>query len=397
MSTFTEHKTIADRSASDRRRHKQKIEKAIKEGIHDIVAEESIIGQDGKKKIRIPVRGIKEYRFVYGNNENNKKVGSAPGADIKRGQKIGDNKQKAKGEPNKPGNDPGEEYYDVEITLEELAHYLFDDLSLPDLEKKALKKVISEKIKRKGYRKEGIKPRLDKKKSAIARIKRKKAASRREDFNEDENFSFHENDLIYKHFKPSKKECSNAAIFFIMDISGSMTKEKKFIARSFYFLLYHFIRSKYDNTEIIFVAHDTAGYEVNEDQFFTRGNSGGTLVSAGLELVYDIMMKRYHPNSWNIYCFQCSDGDNWPEDTSKTLQIAEKLRDSSQLFGYCEINPGDRDSGWYDDAQLSKVYQKLVGKKLKTVGITCKADIWPAFRALFGNKRQRRRRIISSY
>ena len=108
------------------------------------------------------------------------------------------------------------------------------------------------------------------------------------------------------------------------------------------------------------------------------------------------MMKRYHPNSWNIYCFQCSDGDNWPEDTSKTLQIAEKLRDSSQLFGYCEINPGDRDSGWYDDAQLSKVYQKLVGKKLKTVGITCKADIWPAFRALFGNKRQRRR-IISSY
>ena len=66
MSVFTEHKTIADRSASDRRRHKQKIEKAIKDGIHDIVAEESIIGQDGKKKIKIPVRGIKEYRFVYG-------------------------------------------------------------------------------------------------------------------------------------------------------------------------------------------------------------------------------------------------------------------------------------------------------------------------------------------
>ena len=88
MSIFREHKTIADRSARDRKRHKSKIEKAIKEGIHDIVAEESIIGKDGKKKIKIPVRGIKEYRFVYGNNESNKKVGSAPEKDIKRGQKT---------------------------------------------------------------------------------------------------------------------------------------------------------------------------------------------------------------------------------------------------------------------------------------------------------------------
>ena len=70
MSIFKEHKTIADRSASDRRRHKEKIEKAIKEGIHNIVAEESIIGKDGKKKIKIPVKGIKEFKFVYGKGNN---------------------------------------------------------------------------------------------------------------------------------------------------------------------------------------------------------------------------------------------------------------------------------------------------------------------------------------
>ena len=88
MSIFREHKTVADRTASDRRRHKQKIEKAIRDGIHHIVADESIIGQDGKQKYRIPVRGIKEYRFVYGSN--GKQVGSAPGRDVKRDQKIGD-------------------------------------------------------------------------------------------------------------------------------------------------------------------------------------------------------------------------------------------------------------------------------------------------------------------
>ena len=388
---FREHKTVADRSASDRRRHKKKIEKAIKEGIHSIVAEESIIGQDGKKKIRIPVRGIKEYRFVYGDNNTNQRSGTAPGSDIQRGQKIGKGqKQKGQGQgQGKPGQEPGQEYYDVEITLEELAHYLFDDLELPDMEKKALKKVMSEKLKRRGYRSEGIKPRLDKKKSAIQRIKRKKAAERHAnsgDSDDEEIFPFHENDLVYRHFKKSDKENSNAVIFFVMDISGSMTTEKKFLARSFYFLLYHFIRSKYDHTEIIFVSHDTSAYEVSENDFFTRGNSGGTIVSSGLGLVQEIIHSRYHPSSWNVYCFQCSDGDNWPDDTGKTLQIAEEIREISQLFGYCEITPGNTQGGWFEDTKLSKVYERLTGKKFKIVNIRSKSDIWEAFSQLFGGK-----------
>ena len=169
MSIFKEHKTSADRSASDRRRHKEKIDRAIKEGIHNIVAEESIIGQDGKKKIKIPVRGIKEYRFVYGDN-GSKKVGSAAGKSIKRGQKVGSKQQQGEqGTGNKPGQEKGEEYYEVEITLEELAHYLFDNLELPDLEKKQMKKILSEKPKRHGYRNEGIRPRLDKKETVKKR------------------------------------------------------------------------------------------------------------------------------------------------------------------------------------------------------------------------------------
>ena len=141
MSVFKEHKTVADRSASDRRRHNKKIEEAIKKGVHNIVSEESIIGQDGKKKIKIPVRGIKEYRFVYGDNKQNKRVGSAPGKDVQKGQKIG-SAQKQKAQGNKAGEDPGEEFYEVEITLEELTHYLFNDLELPDLERKTIKNVI---------------------------------------------------------------------------------------------------------------------------------------------------------------------------------------------------------------------------------------------------------------
>ena len=147
-STFREHKSIADRSAADRNRHKKKIEKALREGIRDVVADESIIGQSGKKKVKIPVKGIKEYRFIYGKNSSGG-VGAAGEHPVKRGQKIGQQgKKKQPGNGNKPGNEPGQEYYDVEVTLEELADYLFKDLNLPDLQKKQMKQIISEKFKR---------------------------------------------------------------------------------------------------------------------------------------------------------------------------------------------------------------------------------------------------------
>ena len=92
MSIFRKHKSIVDRAAADRIRHKKKIDKAIKESIKDVIAEESIIGQNGKKKIRIPVKGIKEYRFIFGNNEKNKTVGSGGQHSLNRGQKIGKNR-----------------------------------------------------------------------------------------------------------------------------------------------------------------------------------------------------------------------------------------------------------------------------------------------------------------
>lgn len=390
MSTFTNHETVADRSASDRRRHKEKIEDAIKEGIHNIVAEESIIGQDGKKKIKIPVKGIKEYRFVYGDNQTNPRPGSAPGHDLKRGQGIGQapNSKKKSENPNEPGSDPGEEFYEVEITLEELSAYLFNDLELPDMEKKSIKHVVAEKNKRKGYRKKGIRPRLDKKETIKNKIKRRKATEKLGKV-DDESFSFHENDLKYRHISKKLKESSNACIFFVMDISGSMTSEKKFLARSFFFLLYHFINSKYENTEVVFISHDTNAYEVDEEKFFSRGSSGGTMVSSAIKMVNEVVSKRFHPELWNIYCFQCSDGDNWPNDKQSIQSEIEKLVPRVQLFGYCEIEPDKERRNWFgQDASLSSTYEKYTfgntENKFKMVHISEKFDIWPAFEDLLG-------------
>lgn len=380
MSIFREHKSVADRTASDRRRHKHKIEKAIKEGIHHIVAEESIISKDGKQKYRIPVRGIKEYRFVYGNN--GKQVGSAQGKDVKRGQKIADPPQETV-QPNKAGGDKGEEYYDVEITHEELAEYLFAELQLPELKKRQLSNIDTEKLKRKGYRPEGIIPRLDRKKSAIARIKRMKAAGFDPENSEDgESFPFHEDDLKYRHYKVTKKPCTNAVIFFVMDVSGSMSQNKKFLARSFFFLLYQFLRLKYETIEIVFISHDTEAQEVEEKDFFQKASTGGTRASSAVELASDIMNKRFHPSSWNVYLFQCSDGDNFLDDNDKFVNEVRTLLSSIQLFGYCEIEP---DNNW--NSPPNKLYSLLMplqSPALREVRIHTKDDVWPAFLSLMG-------------
>jgi hypothetical protein len=396
MSTFKEHKTIADRAASDRSRHRHKIEKAIKESIKDVVSEESIIGQSGKKKIRIPVRGIKEHSFVYGSNENNKKVGSAQGKEVSKGQRIGHKRKQQQGQEGKPGDKPGEEKYEIEMSLEELAEYLFADLNLPELEKKRFKFLTEEKMKRKGKRPYGIRPRLSKKETIKQKIRRKKAAIKAGVYNpdEDERFPFHESDLRYKHIAPVQKDNTTAVIFFVMDVSGSMTKSKKFLARSFFFLLYQFLNHRYSSVDVVFISHTTEAQEVDEERFFTRATGGGTMASSGLQKVKDIIEKRYHPNNWNIYTFYCGDGENWPSDNDESIELFEYLKEINQMVCYTEIGPEkdlSRDSlsffsTFAGDGLWEKVF-RLVGKNFKKVRLSTHDDIWKSFKKLFGGRR----------
>ena len=411
MSVFRKHKSIVDRASSDRLRHKKKIDKAIKESIKDVIAEESIIGQDGKKKIRIPVRGLKEYRFVFGKNEKNKTVGSGGDHSIKRGQKIGQKRADAgQGQgTGKASDKKGEEYYDVEVSLEELAEYLFSDLELPDLEKKHFRFISHETIKRKGYRFKGIRPRLSKKETLKRKIRRQKIAEKIGTYDpaSGERFPFHQDDLKYHHIKPKVKENSSAVIFFLMDVSGSMSQERKFLARSFFFLLYQFLNHKYDQVEVVFISHSTHAERVSEEDFFRVGTNGGTMVSSCLALELDIVEKEYHPNSWNIYTFYCGDGENWSTDNEKCIDLFTQIKEISQLVGYCEINeqykglvdevdptdpfqgtPWGTFSAWKNE-EMENLWTKLTplcDGKFKKVMVGQAEHIWRAFHALFGGK-----------
>ena len=404
MSTFREHKSIVDRSAADRVRHKKKIDKAIKDSIKDVIAEESIIGQNGKKKIRIPVKGIKEYRFIYGNNEKNHQVGSAGKHNVKRGQKVSQKRAQKSGNAG-PGNEDGEDKYEVEITLEELAEYLFSDLELPELEKKRFRYISEDSLKRKGYRFEGIRPRLSKKETLKRKIRRKKKAigAGTYDPDNDERFPFHKSDLKYHYMKPKPKENTAAVVFFLMDVSGSMTTKKKYIARSYFFLLYQFLRHKYDKIEVVFISHTVNAKRVTEDEFFQRISVGGTMMSSALEAETEIINKEYHPDSWNIYTFYAGDGENWPDDNKKAINLLNSLKDNNQMIVYAEINesrvhPDEEDDvpdwtnpvfeAWKKD-QTDSIWTQcvpLVDNKFKRVLLTKATQIWPTFKKICGAK-----------
>ncbi len=354
-----------ERSSEDRRRHKELVEESIKKNIGNIISEESIIGQSGQKKIKIPVKGIKEYSFIYGTN----KRGAATGdGDEKRGDVVGEDGEGRNYGHGSAGDQEGEDIYETEITIEELVNYLFDDLDLPDIDRRRLSDIESLKGYRKlGYQKKGIQPRLAKRRTVVEKIKRKqsykrnltdirkentdvsvesfdnmngKAAADINNADTEDRFPFTQDDLRYRRLREVKRKDFNAVVICIMDVSGSMDQTKKYMARSFYFLLYQFLRLKYSNVEVVFIAHTTTAKEVSELEFFHKGESGGTYISSGYEKALEIIEQHYNPLNWNIYAFHCSDGDNWTEDNKKAVELAQKLCEKCNLFGYGEIVPG---------------------------------------------------------
>jgi len=382
MAIFREYNNKGqNRSAEDQRRHRKLVEDSIKKNLGDIIAEESIIGKSKDRKIKIPIKGLKEYRFIYGNNDQGVICGSG---EEKRGDQIskphhGRGALGAGDGGDLPGNKEGENIYETEITIEDLVHYLFEDLNLPDLQRKKLSSIkIESSFKKKGYKKKGIHPRLAKKRTVIERIKRKKSYIKsHDDFDEEDRFPFHNQDLRYYRIKEKYWKESNAVVFCIMDTSGSMSQSKKYLARSFYFLLYQFINLKYENVEIIFIAHTTTALEVSEDDFFHKGESGGTCISSGYKKTLEIIEQRYDPAHWNIYSFHCSDGDNWSEDNQKALDYAENLCEISNLFGYGEIKTVSGKS------RIKSLYANEINKEnISLVTITNKDDIWPSLKSL---------------
>ena len=374
-----DHPVDHDRSIEDRRRHRQLVEKSIKENLGDILSEESIVGESKNKKFKIPIKGIKEYQFVYGKNSRGVATGVG---DEKRGEKIGSgNKKLAKGNQG-PGNEEGDDVYETEITLEELMDYISEDLNLPNLDQKKYSEIVTETSgKKRGYQTHGIRPRLAKKKTVMSKIARKQGKKRalKELESEDEidRFPFREEDLRYYRVKLKPRKDSNAVMIFIMDASGSMDITKKYLARSYFFVLATFLKRKYNNIAFEFIYHTTVARRVDEYEFFHKSESGGTYISSGINEALQLIEEKYSPAAWNIYGIYASDGDNWSEDNEKAVIAVKNICEVSNMFGYAELLPST-----YTTTMYHKFKKEITSEKFVPVIIKEKKDLWEALKIM---------------
>lgn len=370
----------SDRSARDRQRHRHKVRKAIRESIADVVAEEAIIGQRRDKILKVPIRGIKEYRFVYGDQAPG--VGTGTGATTP-GEVVGQ-VEGSRGS-GQAGDERGVDYYETDVTLDEVIEIMFEDLALPDMERKRLSEIFATRpAKPKGHRRVGIRARLDKRRTALARIRRRVSGGLANNQSEGDRFPFHREDLKYRRMREDARPQSSAVVLCMMDTSGSMDTTKKYLARSFFFLLYQFVRTRYANVNVVFIAHDTEAREVTEDEFFRKGESGGTRISSGYTKALEIIQARYHPELWNIYAFHCSDGDNFADDNDAAIKAAEQLCDVANLFGYGEIRPAQE--GVPTQGRL-EMFGTLEAANFQAVLIERAEDVWPKFKAFLSRER----------
>lgn len=355
----------------DQTRHQEKVREAIKQNLPDLVTDESIVMSDGKQVVRVPIKSIDEYRFRYNFNKQ-KHVGQGDG-DSQVGDVLGVDReaQKGPGKGEGAGDQPGEDYYEAEISMAELEEILFEELELPNLEEKQREMLQAADVVFQDIRKKGIMSNIDKKRTIIENMKRNAHAGK------PGIHGISPDDLRFKTWDEVHKPHSNAVVLALMDTSGSMGSFEKYIARSFFFWMTKFLRRKYEHVEIVFVAHHTEAKEVTEEDFFTRGESGGTICSSAYQKALEIIEARYPPANWNIYPFHFSDGDNLTSDNEKCVTMIQELMKRANLFGYGEVNQYNRSS------TLMSAYKNIQHKKFLYHVIREKGDVYKALKTFF--------------
>lgn len=359
----------------DQNRHQEKVKEAIKKNLPDLVSEESIIMSNGRDVVKIPIRSLDEYRFRYnfqkgqhgGQGKGNSKVGDVIAKD-------GDPSQGA-GKGQGAGDQPGQDYYEVEITVEELQAMLFEELELPNLQRKEEDQITIEESRFSDVRKKGLMGNIDKRRTLLAAIRRNALAGY-----SDMQTGIANEDLRFKTWEDVIKPHSNAVIIAMMDTSGSMGVFEKYIARSFFFWMLRFLRTKYEKVEIAFIAHHTDAKEVKEDAFFSKGESGGTICSSAYRKALEIIDSRYPPSMYNIYSFHFSDGDNLTSDNERCVKLVKELMDRCNMFGYGEVNQYNRHS------TLMSAYRHVKDPKFMYSVIREKGEVFKALKTFFGKR-----------
>lgn len=405
-----------NKSAINRERFLRRYKGQIKEAVARAVKGRSITDIENGEKVSIPVKDINEPHFGHG--RGGVWEGVHPGnQEYVKGDRVPRPQGSGGSGKGQAGNsdEVTEDDFVFELTREEFMNYFFDDLELPNMVKTQLSSTTDFKSMRAGFTVAGTPSNIHVLRSLRGALSRRIAVGggSRKRLREAEEAlqalldgGATENDpgvlelrdeihhlkirllaipfidpidLRYSNRIKVPKPTSQAVMFCIMDVSGSMDEAKKDMAKRFFILLYLFLTRAYDKIQVVFIRHHTSATEVEEQDFFTSRESGGTVVSSALNLLYDIISERFNNSDWNIYVAQASDGDNWDSDSVTCRELlVDKVMPLVQYYAYVEITEGQPQNLWEEYSKIAAYHPHFAMQNIQSP-----ADIYPVFRELF--------------
>ena len=330
----------------DHARFRQIVKGKIRENLREYVNHGEMVARRGKDRVTVPVPQITIPKFRFGSNQGG--VGQGEG---KPGDPVGDgDPQEAQGSgAGEAGNDSGEHELEVDLTLQELAEMLGEELELPKIEPKGQKTIPSHSDRYTNISTHGPDSLKHLRRTYKEALKRQIVSGTYDP--ENPIIVPIKKDSRYRSWKSEVRQENSAVIIYMMDVSGSMGDEQKEIVRTEAFWIDTWLRSQYKGIESRYIIHDASAREVDEDTFFKTRESGGTLISSAYKLCKKIIETDYAPSEWNIYPFHFSDGDNWSgEDTRLCLDILNQdLLPASNQFCYGQVESRYGSGQFYKD------------------------------------------------
>lgn len=341
----------------DHSRFRSIVKGRIRQNLRKYISQGELVGRKGKDLVSIPIPQIDIPRFRFGD----KQQGGAGQGDGEAGDPVGGEEGDEQQGSGKAGEGAGEHVLEVDVTLDELAAILGEELELPDIMDKGKSKIINEKDRYTGVRRVGPESLRHFRRTYREAMKRQIAMGA---YAKDKPIIVPiPDDKRYRSWKTQSEPVANAVIIYMMDVSGSMGDEQKEIVRIESFWIDAWLSRQYKGLESRFIIHDAVAREVDRDTFFHTRESGGTMISSAYKLCSQIIDDHYPPDEWNIYPFHFSDGDNWSmDDTLSCVELMKtKLLPRVNMFAYGQVESP------YGSGQFIKDLRDHFGKDERVV------------------------------
>nr|MBS0021802.1 DUF444 family protein [Gammaproteobacteria bacterium] len=362
---------LFSRGARDWLRHNEKVRESVRNALPDLVSGADVLTNPDNRVVRVPVRFLEHYRFRL--RDADTQSGAGQGQGVKPGDVLRPSGDGGRGSGGAGTGEGGLEFV-VELKIDDLLDWIWDELKLPHLEPKAANTLEDTDFVREGWDKRGVRARLDRRRTLREAVKRRAVQG--------DAIPFSNEDLRFRQLARRPHPSTVAVIIYVLDVSSSMDEESRRLAKTFFFWSLQGLRRQHTRIESVFVGHTVNAWEFSEEEFFQVRAAGGTEASSGLELAQRILEQRYDPGRYNSYLFYASDGDNFAADHDAAWSALRNLASRLNFMGYLEVNHRGPE-------RLHTEMGRLFGDLMKT-GACAGAysasgyeDVWEAIREFF--------------